>query len=169
MRTYRGRSKPRWRRSRPVTPGAASVETFRGWPVRLTLYGPPATKKTSNRIVRRKDGTVSVLPSLDWADWVKQLKAAIRWMAAPLDVVNPLDPKKKWKRRALAVEAQFYLAANQRPDVSGLYEGLGDALEEIGVVDNDYWIAAWPERNPRRRDPQRPRVEVTITPHEEDQ
>lgn len=43
----------------------------------------------------------------------------------------------------LGVSARFYLGGRQRPDLSGLLEALGDALEAGGVIGNDYWIGSW--------------------------
>lgn len=63
------------------------------------------------------------------------------------------------------VEALFYQDVD-RADAVGLYESLGDLLQDAQVIGNDRQVASW-DGSQRLRDGARPRVEVYITVIEE--
>lgn len=61
----------------------------------------------------------------------------------------------------LNVEALFYQDVD-RADAVGLYESLGDLLQDAQVIGNDKQIASW-DGSQRLKDAARPRIEVYIT------
>jgi hypothetical protein len=70
-------------------------------------------------------------------------------------------------RVPVLVEAIFYRERDVG-DLAGYIQALGDVLEVAGVVSNDRLIAGWPiprdGRLPLRKDAERPRIELFITP-----
>lgn len=50
-------------------------------------------------------------------------------------------------------------------DAAGFYQAIADCLEAMGVVKNDRLIVTW-DGTRLRKDPENPRVEVTLTPAE---
>lgn len=119
----------------------------------FVLYGPPRTKKTSNRVVFR-GGTPKVLPSAAWCAWLDALRET-----GQLSPSEPL-PDVPYRCRAL-----FWRDAD-RGDLVGFQQGLADVLEEGGVISNDKWIQSW-DGSRLLVDRACPRVEVTLTPIEE--
>lgn len=116
--------------------------------VRFVIVGmAPRTKKNSQRIMRRRDGTPFVAPSAQAAAWAGNVYLVPR--PAPL-------PDRPWNCRAL-----IYRDAN-RGDAVGYYQAIADLLEKVGVVSNDKWIVSW-DGSRMRKDAANPRVEVTIT------
>lgn len=115
----------------------------------FVLPGPPRTKKNSGRI--KNVGRHKVIaPSLAWLAWRDdcRLYAAGRpelqlLLSAPVNC------------RAL-----FYRDAD-RGDASGYYNGLGDVLEELGVVLNDKYLVSW-DGSRMRKDAENPRTEIVL-------
>lgn len=126
----------------------------------LTLYGNPATKKNSARIItmKGKDGSYSkLLPSEAYQryerDCLRQIAGTYR---------RGID----WP---VNVKAVYYMATRRAVDLSNLIEASHDILVKAGVLrdDNRNVIAStdgsrvyWDKRNPR--------VEITITDAEQD-
>ena len=127
----------------------------------LTLYGNPATKKNSARIVSIKgkggSGYSKLLPSEAFvmyeADCLKQITGIYR-----RNIDWPVN-----------VKAVYFMATRRAIDLSNLIEGTHDILVKAGVLrdDNRNVIAStdgsrvyWDKRNPR--------VEITITDAEAD-
>ena len=80
------------------------------------------------------------------------------------------DSKGQWSGRpSLPGQTPFNVAvivfqdAGQSVDLSNLYQGPEDALEDAGVLPNDYWIVGH-HGSGRFRDETRPRTEIVITP-----
>lgn len=117
-------------------------------PAALVVYGPPRTKKTSNRIVRAGRRRY-VLPSAPHQRWfcaaLPQLKA--QWRRLPLAV-------------PVGVRAIFY-RDRAVGDLCNYMQALADALERAGVVKNDRLIGSW-DGSRLRKDAAHPRVEVTV-------
>lgn len=118
-------------------------------PLRLTIPGPPRTKKNNlRRAWSRKKQQVVTLPSLQWERWRDAVQDAIP--DPPARIAAPVN-----------CAAVFYRDA-RRGDAVGFYQGLADVLEAIGVVVNDRYIVAW-DGSRLDCDPANPRVEVTLT------
>lgn len=101
----------------------------------LTVYGKPATKKNSLRIVRvrgknSKTRTIPIQGKV-YQQWRKlaipQLKAG--WAGHP-PIATPIQ-----------VSAVFY--RDRRPDLVNLLQAIGDLLQEAGIVKNDRLIVSW--------------------------
>lgn len=142
------------KRTEPVT--TADLEPVRcssdapGDTVSLVLFGPPRTKKTSNRVVFR-GGKPKVLPSAAWCAWLAALQ---RTRQLPFPAPLPDRPY-----RCCAV---FYRDRTWG-DLVGFQQGLADVLEKGGVVSNDRWIQSW-DGTRLDVDPACPRVEIEILP-----
>jgi len=104
---------------------------------KLIIPGAPTNKKNSPILYRRKgkDGQVrpGILPSRDFQKWEK---GAIRYFDRRRDLRRPLAESGE----LLLLNALFFLAPRQRPDLPGLLEAVCDALEKGGLIANDYWI-----------------------------
>lgn len=116
----------------------------------LTLYGAPRTKKTHNRLVKHR-GRHKVLPSIQWTKWRDKLEASGQVTAAMRLRDQPYN-----------CAALFYRDAN-RGDAVGMYQGLADVLEYLGVVSNDKWLVTW-NGSDLLVDRTNPRVVVSLTP-----
>lgn len=116
---------------------------------RFVVFGPPRTKKTSNRIVRAGRRRY-VLPSAPHQRWfcaaLPQLKA--QWRRQPLSV-------------PVGVRALFF-RERAAGDLCNYMQALADALERAGIVRNDRLIASW-DGSRLRKDAKQPRIELTVT------
>lgn len=137
-------------RSAPVTPGGRPAPLVYPGSLRLTLFGPPRTKKTSNQL-QRHGGRLKVIPSAAWMAWRDALLAT-----GQLPVEAPL-PDQPYNCAAV-----FYRASDVG-DLVGFQQGLADVLEEGGVLSNDRWIQAW-DGTRLALDRACPRVEITLSP-----
>lgn len=148
-RQYRGA--PAQERSPLVLGGADSmlvVSHRDGDRLALTLTGPPRTKKNGTTL------------------GIKQTPAYRRYRDAIIAAIAPL-------RTTLGLplpEAEYNIAAiyyvdrrGERADKVGLDQGLYDALENAGVITNDWQFRTADGTRIVFDDPQ-PRVELTITP-----
>jgi len=143
-------------RSPVFSPGVTKVRNPRPTPrtegldsLMLTLYGAPRTKKTSNQL-QKFGGRLKVVPSAAWMEWRDKVKAS-----------GDVEPWMRLKDQPCNCTALFYRDAN-RGDAVGLYQGLADVLEEVGVVSNDRWIVSW-DGSRMLLDRVNPRVIVTLT------
>lgn len=136
----------------PDAPGvSATSRAFDAAPVlRLVLYGPPRTKKTSNQVVFR-GGKPKVLPSAAWLAWLDALRET-----------GQLPDREPLPDRPYHCRATFYRDAD-RGDLVGFQQGLADVLEEGGVLSNDKWIRSW-DSTRLEVDRACPRVVVVLTP-----
>jgi Holliday junction resolvase RusA-like endonuclease len=119
-------------------------------PLTLVIPGAPRTKKTHSQIVRVR-GSVRLIPSAAWRQWVCNAKASMA------DV---------WRKRyeldiELNIAARFYRDRAQG-DCVGLMQGLADLLQELRVVDDDKRFVQW-DGTRMFVDHACPRTEVTLT------
>jgi Holliday junction resolvase RusA-like endonuclease len=138
--------------------------------VRLTITGPPRTKKTSQRIfVNRRTGKPFITSSgiaTDWASGaiVQLRRQAVDWPRS--DYVTKVKGRKVTKSavwvKPVRVTALFYRDA-ERGDLCGYMQAVGDALEAAGIVSNDKIIGSW-DGSIRLLDRKNPRVELELTP-----
>lgn len=75
-------------------------------------------------------------PNTEFSKWER---AARRVINARRDLRRPLAPK----GRLVLVNALFYLAPRQQPDLPGLLEATCDVLEKSGLLANDYFVNAF--------------------------
>jgi len=128
----------------------ASGEAFT--PVALIIPGAPRTKKNSLR--RKMVGKfLKSLPSEAWCKWREDvLPRLMQW--ARQNKHAPIA-------RPVNCAALFYRDA-LRGDACGYYQGLGDVLQEAGIVADDKWIVSW-DGSRLRKDADDPRVEFVLT------
>lgn len=130
--------------------------------LRTGEHMPLAPKKNRPRICYRKDtacqlcgrGQPFVAPESRSAYWQKRATKALReqWCGRRA-IGGPKEP--------VTCSVIFYVGRRQRPDIYGLEQAMGDALEAAGVVSNDYWIGS--QYSERHRDVDRPRMEICLT------
>lgn len=113
------------------------------------VTGKPATKKTSQRIVKNKAGRSFIIPSKLTSDWnreaIRQLKAQHRGEPLTGEVVARYD---------------VYRGA-RRGDLSNFISAIDDALQAAGVIGNDNQIVAIIAN--KLLDRENPRVEIVLT------
>lgn len=125
----------------------------------LTIVGPPRTKKTHN-VLATAGRRMIVLPSKAWSRWVK---------SAAIDFTDP-QVATAWYANGpilcpVSCRALFYRDA-LRGDLVGYMQGLADLLEQREILTNDRLIESW-DGTRLLLDRARPRVDVLITPIEE--
>ncbi len=150
----------------------------------FVISGAPRSKKTSQQIVtipakgsRRcracgqcagpekcdecgqliAKGFKKIIPSDAYEAWHKEamvqlmiVKAKLRQRGVEVPITDLIN-----------VRALFYQDVD-RADAVGLYEGLGDTLQDAGIIENDKQIAHW-DGSRRLKDKARPRIEVWLT------
>jgi len=118
--------------------------------LRLTLYGPPRTKK--NHGTRLKIGDrVKTIPSEAWRAWRDALLATGQLPAAAVLPDLPYNC------------AATFFRDRDTGDLVGFQQGLADVLEEGGVLSDDKWIRGW-DGSRLEVDRACPRVEIALTP-----
>lgn len=123
--------------------------------IRLTISGPPRTKKNSGRIVNGgKNRRFRILPSAAWSEWAEKAVLELATQTRKMRQSFPL-------LESYNCEALFYREA-ARGDAVGFYQGLADVLEKAGVVADDRQLTSW-DGSRLLKDSENPRVEVTIT------
>lgn len=117
--------------------------------MKYVILGEPPVKKNGMQIVRRGKKPF-LLPSKAYRSWkdgaVLQLKAQHR--------DDPIEGE-------LQATFTFYVGARRKPDLSNLYEAPQDAMEDAGIISNDYFIVSH-DGSRRRRDRENPRIEITL-------
>lgn len=138
--------------------------------VKLTILGPPATKKTAQRIIyNRRTKRPMIIPSKRSKDWeanaIAQLSQATLYLQDRIEVIKG---KKKPTRHfvlfagPVQVTALIYRETN-RGDLHGFFQAIADALERADVIANDKLIWSWDRSRPLI-DRDNPRVELAIEP-----
>jgi hypothetical protein len=152
----------------------------------FVLPGQPATKKTSQRIFRRR-----ILPSKQYcayedhcaahclAAWVGETKSPADWEAAIIGKYGRMDKMPKdevwvnfpdWVSRrpmdyGVSVKMKVYLRNWTVGDCTGYQQSIADIMQKFGVIANDSWLhwdwenAHWLSTDP---DKDNPRVEIEI-------
>lgn len=127
----------------------------------FVIYGPPRTKKTSQRIIGsgpkcgacgKRTGRPFLLPSEENVAWAKVAVAQLRTQLAgraPLEI--PVNCR-----------ALIFRDAN-RGDAVGYYQAIADALEEAGVLTNDRFVVSW-DGSRALKDAANPRIEILLAP-----
>lgn len=116
----------------------------------LILYGPPRTKKTSNRVFKLRNGRRKYMPSAAWEKWVATVEKLVLW--APTGAIDyPVSCRAMFYRHALV------------GDAVGFYQGLGDLLQEHRILTNDKLIVHW-DGSRLLKDAANPRVELWLEP-----
>lgn len=119
--------------------------------IRLVLRGDPRTKKNSQRIVVRPNGSRFVMPSRQYAAYEERCL----WQLAE-------------ERRGIDypcnVSCVYYMATRRKVDLCNLIEASLDILVKAGVIaDDNANVVAAHDGSRVRLDRQNPRCEITIT------
>lgn len=128
--------------------------------VQFVFSGAPRTKKNSQRqfmaVSKAGKRYRRVMPSKAYCDWLDLVRAQafevmgdLRTKGVTFPITGPV-----------AVKAHFY---RQRDcgDLCGFEQALGDALQDIGVIDDDRQIVSW-DGTRLLKDARNPRVVVSI-------
>lgn len=125
---------------------------------RFVVWIMPRTKKNSQEIRRRRDGTAFVSPSSAYRAWentVAEMLAILNRGEKPIS--EPVN-----------LREVIYMPTARRVDQTNLMESVDDALVKAGVIADDCTkIVAGHEGSCVRIDRANPRIEITITPAEE--
>jgi Holliday junction resolvase RusA-like endonuclease len=116
----------------------------------LRIPAAPRPKKNSTRVVWTKRGPIQVQRQSYY-----RFVAAVMCCAAKVkrDVQFPIT----WGK--CHINAQFY-CDNDRSDLINLEQGLADALEKAGILENDRQLVSW-DGSRHHVDKRMPRVEIT--------
>lgn len=120
-------------------------------PLVFAILGSPRTKKNS----RVHTGAGVPLPSKAWRYWRDN---AVFAMPNGTNVLRP-GP---WQNVKANCRASFYIDANRRTDLINLLQGLGDLLQDRGVISDDSLLAGF-DGSRVYVDRVNPRTEVELT------
>lgn len=118
----------------------------------FVIEGKLVTKKNSHTIIM-VNGRRIVAPDKRYKAWekeaVKQIKDQCEcWL--PLSHPTPVH-----------VKMTFYMQDKRRRDLSNLYQGVEDAMQKAGIIDDDRQIVSH-DGSRKLLDRARPRVEVDV-------
>lgn len=149
MPSYR-HARPKLGRVPKIKPPALPLQPA-GEAWSFVVLGNPRTKKTSQVIRRKGDGTPFIASATFTKDWADSAIAQLRahWHRGGA-LVQPV-----------AVRALIYRDRNVG-DATGFYQAIGDALQNSGVIMNDSLIEHW-DGSRRLKDADNPRVEIYLT------
>ncbi len=140
----------------------------------IVVLGAIRSKKTSCQIITiptkgarrcracgKMPGFPKIIPSdahKVWHDYAMDQCSLIKARLGDRGILLPIQEE-------VNVEALFYQDVD-RADATGLYESLGDLLQDAQILANDRLISSW-DGSRRLKDSRNPRVEVYITVLEE--
>ena len=126
--------------------------------MRIILTGRPITKKNSQRIVQIR-GHIRILPSKVYMEYLD----ACRWQ------INVLHMGEMKISSPINLQCVYYMPTRHRVDLVNLLEATCDILVECGVLaDDNSKIVVSHDGSRVLYDKNRPRVEITIAPAEEE-
>lgn len=139
------------------------------FPIEMTIHGHPYVKKSNQKLQMRGKRLVRI-PTAAYNGWHKN--ALEQLQAYGYDPQFAL--RRKYNKALLGqilhpinLQLRFFIPTNGRVDLSALYEGIQDVLVEIGLLDDDNWkIVASHDGSGVWKDPDDPRIEITITEKE---
>ena len=126
--------------------------------MRIILKGRPITKKNSQRIVQIR-GHIRILPSKVYMEYLD----ACRWQ------INVLRMGEIKISSPINLKCVYYMPTRHRVDLVNLLEATCDILVDCGVLaDDNSKIVVSHDGSRVLYDKNRPRVEIIITPAEEE-
>ena len=126
--------------------------------MRIILKGRPITKKNSQRIVQVR-GHIRVIPSKQYLEYL----AACRWQ------INVLRMGEMKISSPINLQCVYYMPTRHRVDLVNLLEATCDILVECGLLaDDNSKIVVSHDGSRVEYDKNNPRVEIEITPAEEE-
>lgn len=117
---------------------------------RVTIPGPPRTKKNHSRLVWRGKNP-RILPSEAYEQWEAVGLAKCR-IEGPKQLNGPLNCRATIYRQTLT------------GDAVGYYQAIADFLQKAGVVIDDKWIVSW-DGTRLDKDADQPRIELVLEAH----
>lgn len=120
----------------------------------FVIPGAPRTKKNSQQVARLPDGSMRIVPSKAYREWLKLVRATLPRASGGRFTVQ-LDPRIRYN-----VAAVFHRHADTG-DAVGYYQGLADVLEDAGLTSNDRQFTQWD--GSRLAVSRFPRTDVTLT------
>ena len=120
----------------------------------FNIPGRPATKKTSQRVVRR-GGFTRILPSLLYEKYENHCKAYCDSIWKDFGY-NPMD-------FGISIKLKVYLDSWIVGDECGYQQAHGDIIQKHGIIADDMWIH-WVDNGEHmiHYDKENPRIEVEI-------
>jgi Holliday junction resolvase RusA-like endonuclease len=101
---------------------------------KVFIPGRPIIKKNTQKVVRLKNGRRVKIDSPRYKTWKHQASAYIKQALLKHNINAPLSTD-------LQLTAIFHFKNRQaEPDLSNLYEGIQDLLQEMGVIKDDKLI-----------------------------
>ena len=126
----------------------------------FTIPSNPATKKNSNRLVK-VHGFTKVLPSERFMKYQTFCKPFIEEVQKKFNITNPID-------FGISISVKVYCVNWRLPDITNIYQALGDILQHHNLITNDKWIH-WSDNfqgTPQHWfggvDKENPRIEIEI-------
>lgn len=119
----------------------------------LVVYGRPATKKNSSRVVMAGKYP-RVLPSKAFAQYEQDCLKQLQFFKQRVRVSGPV-----------AIRCRYYMPDFRSwPDLVGLLQATSDILTTACIIDDDMWIVSYDGSEIAGVDRHNPRVEIDIIP-----
>lgn len=132
----------------PIPPNAIKQAIF------VEVLGHPYVKKSNQRVQMRGRHPVKV-NTPNYNAWAKSARKQINDRV--IKPANPID-------YPVNLKCRFFVRTRGAVDLSALYEGIQDILVELKILADDEWkIVASHDGSGVEWDPDRPRMEITIT------
>jgi len=122
--------------------------------LKFTIPGRPATKKTSQRVVRR-GGFTRILPSLLYEKYEKHCQEYCEFFWKKFNL-NPID-------FGVGIKLKVFLDSWIVGDECGYQQAHGDIIQKHGIIADDMWIH-WLDLDSHmiHYDKENPRIEAEI-------
>lgn len=140
--------------------------------VKLTILGHPYVKKSNQKVAYNPHTRRSVkYDTPSYKAWHQSALEQLEALGYDIHFArkNALvkkrggQPKPAQIDEPINLECRFFVKSNGRCDLSALYEGIQDVLVEVGLLQDDNWkIVASHDGSGVEKDPDNPRIEVTI-------
>ncbi len=129
---------------------------------RFVIEGRPVSQKNAKKIgVNRKTGKRFPLSRKNVLDYKGAAILQLRSQWNQMHGYGSREPITRY----LEASGIVFQGGGQAIDLGNSLEAVFDSLEKAKIIKNDYQIAAY-GRWRRLRDPDRPRIEITLTPME---
>lgn len=120
------------------------------------IYGRPATKKNSGKIILIRQGWRKIPKMIPSDTFLKYEESAVKQLRS----IKP-DTPIAWPMR---MTAHYYLPDHKWwPDLIGLEQATQDILETAGIITNDRLIVSKDGSRIMGLDNENPRAEITLT------
>lgn len=122
--------------------------------LRLTVLGPPRTKKNSSRVFPGAKFPI-VLPSKQYCVWEKAAKKQVPAQFSGPAIARPVNVR------------AIIFRERRTGDLVNYMQAVADMLQSAGVLIDDKWVTGW-DGSRLAKDAANPRVEIEITSMSED-